>query len=85
MPRSWEFLIGSITRRIQRKNKRRKTGGYYLSHSELQEIVQEAWQESIDRAALEVFEGRHEAEELAAVVDRPEILQQALKMIAPEQ
>jgi len=51
----------------------------------LQEIVQEAWQESIDRAALEVFEGRHEAEELAAMVDRPEILQQALKMIAPEQ
>jgi hypothetical protein len=81
LPRSWEFLIGSATRRIQRKNKRRKTGGHYLSHSELQEIVQEAWQESIDRAAIEAFEGRYEAEELAAMVDRSDILNQALTLI----
>lgn len=81
LPRSWEFLIGSVARRIQRKNKRRKTGSYYLNHSELQEILEEAWQESIDRAALEAFEGRYETEELAAMVDRSEIINQALTLI----
>jgi len=83
--RSWEVAIRNAVRYIQRKNKRRKSGGYYLSVDELQEILDEAYISALDYAVLKAFEGRHEAEELAAMVDRPEILQQALKMIAPEQ
>jgi hypothetical protein len=83
--RSWEVAIRNAVRHIQRKNKRRKSGGYYLSVDELQEILDEAYISAFDYAVLKVFEGRHEAEELAAMVDRPEILQQALELIAPEQ
>ncbi|MBD2552573.1 DUF29 family protein [Limnothrix sp. FACHB-708] len=79
--RSWEVAIRNAVRHIQRKNKRRKSGGYYLSVDELQEILDEAYASAIDRAALEAFEGRYEAEELAAMVDRIAILKQALTMI----
>ncbi|MFG3816370.1 DUF29 family protein [Limnothrix redekei] len=79
--RSWEVAIRNTVRHIQRKNKRRKSGGYYLSIDELQEILDEAYASAIDRAALETFEGRYEAEELAAMVDRAAILKQALTMI----
>lgn len=83
--RSWEVAIRNAVRHIQRKNKRRKSGGYYLSVDELQEILDEAYISALDYAVLKALEGRYEAEELAAMVDRSEILQQALKMIAPEQ
>lgn len=83
--RSWEVAIRNAVRHIQRKNKRRKSGGYYLSVDELQKILDEAYISAFDYVVLKVFEGRHEAEELAAMVDRPEILQQALELIAPEQ
>lgn len=79
--RSWEVSIRNAVHQIQRKNKRRKSGGYYLSVDELQEILDEAYASAIDRAALEAFEGRYEAEELAAMVDRIAILKQALTMI----
>ncbi|OCQ90759.1 hypothetical protein AMR42_11980 [Limnothrix sp. PR1529] len=79
--RSWEVSIRNAVHQIQRKNKRRKSGGYYLSVDELQEILDEAYASAIDRAALEAFEGRYEAEELAAMVDRAAILKQALTMI----
>ena len=79
--RSWEVSIRNAVRHIQRKNKRRKSGGYYLSVDELQEILDEAYVSAVDRAALEAFEGRYEVEDLAAMVDRAAILQQALTMI----
>lgn len=82
--KSWETSIRNCIRGIDRKNKRRKAGGFYFPEEELLEILEEAFPEAIDHAALEAFEGRYEAEELAAMVDRPGILQQALEMIAPQ-
>lgn len=82
--RSWEVSIRTAVHQIQRKNKRRKAGGYYLAIDELQEILNEAYASAIDLAALEAFEGRYEAEELAEMVDRPALLAQALEAIAPE-
>ena len=69
--RSWEVAIRNTVRHIQRKNKRRKSGGYYLSVDELQEILDEAYISALDYAVLKALEGRHEAEELAAMVRSP--------------
>lgn len=67
---------------IARTNRRRKAGGTYLPADELHQVLEEAYQPALERAALEAFEGRYEADELAAMVDRHQIEQQALNHIA---
>ncbi len=81
--RSWEVSIRNSVREIQRENKRRKAGGYYLTRSELWETLEEAYLNAIDQASLEVEEGRYEANELEKLVNREEILQFALDLIFP--
>lgn len=57
--RSWEVSICNSVREIQRENKRRKAGGYYLAPEELIETLEEAYLNAIDEASLEVEEGRY--------------------------
>jgi ABC-type transporter Mla MlaB component len=79
--RSWDVSIENTVREINKINKRRKSGGVYLNPSELMDILQQGYQVALKRAALEAFEGRYEAQELAAMVDREDILSEALKLI----
>lgn len=81
--RSWEVSIRNSVREIQRKNKRRKAGGYYLTQEELMETLEEAYLNAIDEASLEVEEGRYEATELEQRVNKEEILTRALGLILP--
>ncbi|MCC5607639.1 hypothetical protein LC612_12795 [Nostoc sp. CHAB 5834] len=55
-------------REINKINKRRKSGGYYLNQAELIDILEQGFEVALKRAALEAFEGRYEAQELAAMV-----------------
>ncbi len=79
--RSWEVSIRNSVREIQRENKRRKAGGYYLNSEELLETLEEAYLNAIDQASLEVEEGRYDYHELEQKVNRVEILNQALNLI----
>ncbi|MHC5938583.1 DUF29 family protein [Nostoc sp.] len=81
--RSWEVSIRNSVREIQRENKRRQAGGYYLTPEELLEILAEAYLNAIDQATLEVEEGRYEAQELEKLVNREEIINRALTLILP--
>ncbi|MFN6466250.1 MAG: DUF29 family protein [Nostoc sp. DedVER02] len=81
--RSWEVSIRNSVREIQRENKRRKAGGYYLTTEELLEILAEAYLNAIDEATLEVEEGRYEAQELEKVINQEEIINRALILILP--
>ncbi|QMS91548.1 DUF29 family protein [Nostoc edaphicum CCNP1411] len=81
--RSWEVSIRNSVREIQRENKRRKAGGYYLTPEELLETLAEAYLNAIDEASLEVEEGRYEAQELDKLVNREEIINRALALILP--
>ena len=81
--RSWEVSIRNSVREIQRKNKRRKAGGYYLTTEELVETLEEAYLNAIDEASLEVEEGRYETEELENLVNKKEILNRALALLLP--
>jgi hypothetical protein len=81
--RSWEVSIRNSVREIQRENKRRKAGGYYLTPEELWETLEEAYLNAIDEASLEVEEGRYEPEELEKLVNQEEILNRALGLILP--
>jgi hypothetical protein len=82
--RSWELSIRLSCRRIQRLNKRRKAGGWFLTTEELWEALEEVYDDAVDRAAFEAFEGQYTTHELAAMLNRQELLEQALALIQPE-
>ncbi|MBW4607170.1 MAG: DUF29 domain-containing protein [Hassallia sp. WJT32-NPBG1] len=79
--RSWEISIENAVREINKINKRRKSGGFYLQRLELIDILQQGYQLALKKAALEAFEGRYETEELAVMVNQEEIIAKALKLI----
>lgn len=49
---------------IQKKNKLRKTKGYYLSQDDLYDVLESAIDCAINTASLEVESGRYEPKEL---------------------
>ncbi len=81
--RSWEVSIRNSVREIQRENKRRKAGGYYLTPEELLEILAEAYLNAIDEASLEVAEGRYEPEELEKLVNCEDMINRGMALILP--
>jgi len=83
--RSWDVSIRNSVREIQRENKRRKSGGYYLTQEELFETLEEAYLNAIDQASLEVEEGRYETEELEKLVNKEDILNRALALLLASQ
>mgnify|MGYP001243219114 CR=1 FL=1 len=83
--KSWEYSIRNAVREIDRSNKRRKAGGYYLSRMELTKAIEEVFQDALERAALEAFGGAYNAPDLADMIDEKEIKEQALHMILEAQ
>ncbi|GBF79387.1 DUF29 family protein [Aphanothece sacrum] len=79
--RSWDLSIANAVKEIQRTNKRRKTGGIYLTEEELRETLEDAYELALRAAAKEAFEGKYEAEEIAAMVNETEIINQAMELI----
>lgn len=83
--RSWEVSIHNAVDGVQRVNKRRKAGGYYLSKDELKESIDEIYPASLRQASLEAFAGRYSDAELAAKIDEHQIKAQALKIVLTAQ
>jgi hypothetical protein len=79
--RSWDLAIYNAVTAIQRVNKRRKAGGYYLMPDELRAIIAEAYIVALKNAAQEAFEGIYSDEQLGKLVNRVELEQQALELI----
>ncbi|HBE17051.1 MAG TPA: hypothetical protein DEG17_04850 [Cyanobacteria bacterium UBA11149] len=82
--RSWDLSIRNSSWEIQKKNKRRKAGGYYLTLEELRIALEEAYPRAIDKAAVEVEEGRYDSAILKKMVNREEILTQAMVLITSD-
>ena len=80
--RCWEFSIYNSAKEIKRINKRRKSGGYYADEDELQEILNDAFDTAIKKAAIEAFEGQYTEKELLLRIKPEEIKEQALLSIA---
>jgi len=77
--RSWDFSIAHAVLQIKRTNLRRKSGGSYASPEELQEILEEAFNLALKKAALEVFEGSLGEAELGGKVDKAAIITEAMR------
>ncbi|MGD1941987.1 MAG: DUF29 family protein [Leptolyngbyaceae cyanobacterium] len=79
--RSWDTSIFNAVKQIQRTNRRRKSGGFYLTVAELQETLEDAYDSALRQAALEAFEGRYEAAELSQKVEQQRVIDQAIALI----
>ena len=79
--RSCETSISNSVRQIQRINQRRKTGGNYLTIEELKETLDDAYSSALRQGALEAFEGIYKPEEIEAMVDKNQIINQAMELI----
>jgi len=79
--RSWDVSMRNALDEITTHNKRRKAGGWYLTHDELVETLYEAYELALDRAALEAFGGAYTATDIKAMHDPLALLQEAAQLI----
>jgi len=79
--RSWDASIENAIYEIQKTNRRRKSGGTYLSLAELKESVAESYRVALSGAAVEAFGGCYTVSQLEAMVDRTKIIDQAIALI----
>lgn len=79
--RSWEFSIYNASKEIKRVNKRRKSGGCYANEEELKEILTDAFDTALKKAALEALEGIYTDNELKEKIEEDKIKTKALILI----
>ncbi|MHC5722398.1 MAG: DUF29 family protein, partial [Nostoc sp.] len=61
--------------------KRRKSGGCYANEEELKEILTDAFDTALKKAALEAFEGIYTDNELKEKIEEDQIKSKALSLI----
>ena len=83
--RSWNVSIRNSVLEIQDENQRPKSASFYLNSEELHQVLENAYRLAINKASLEVEEGRYELEELERLINKEEILNRALGLILPPQ
>ena len=83
--KSWETSIFNSVKQIQRTNKRHKAKGTYFTEEELVETLEDAYESALNSAAFEAFEGIYDAEEIAKMVNRDDIMQMAIGLILDKQ
>ncbi|OQX21371.1 MAG: hypothetical protein BWK80_33640 [Desulfobacteraceae bacterium IS3] len=83
--RSWNASVYNALRQIEKINKKRKSGGYYLNADELNTSVEESYRASLKYASVEAFGGAFDETELARMVDEPQIKKEALELILKNQ
>jgi hypothetical protein len=77
----WDVSIRNAIDAIDRINKRRKAGGYYMNKKEIEEILPGAYNRALDNASLEAFGGIYDELTLRNMVDQELIIKQALNFI----
>ncbi|MBE9146481.1 DUF29 family protein [Planktothrix mougeotii] len=82
--RSWDVSIQNAIFEIKDENKRPRSQSYYLSPEELEEVLEVAYKQAINKASLEVLEGIYQAKELEKLANKEEILKQAMELIKDE-
>ena len=80
--KSWEVSIKNAIERINRTNKRRKSGGYYAQREDLREIIDDAAAPALRNESLEAFEGECSEQEILNMIDLDLIKNKALDLLA---
>lgn len=75
--RSWDASIYNSLKHIAKTNKHRNFGGYYIKDNEWEEELRDAFDEALQTAALEAFNGSYTPKELLTKFDQESVLQEA--------
>ncbi len=81
MTSSWQRSVRFAVHEIQKSNKRRESGGFYLEESQLEEHLAEQIPFALREAAIEAFGGAYTHKQIASMIDIETIKQQALHYI----
>jgi pentatricopeptide repeat protein len=79
--RSWNLSIKNAVRQIYRVNQRHKSRGCYVERQELQTLITKSFQPALEYATLEAFGGVYEVQQIAQMVDRASLEQEALHLL----
>ena len=82
--RYWDVSIRNSVLEIQEENERPRGAGFYLPLEELRIVIETAYRQAINKASLEVEEGRYEPKELSELVNRDEIIDRGMALILSE-
>ncbi len=81
LTKSWKFSINNSVKQINRTNKRRKSGEYYAKKEDLVDIINDAFDLALERAAIEAFGGAYNEREILNKIDVDEIKAKAMNLI----
>ncbi len=79
--RSWDTSIFNSIYQVNKVNKRRKSGGYYLTEHEIEDAIKESYTVALKHASLEVFEGMYDDRQLSGMIDSSSIMEEALDLV----
>ncbi len=79
--KSWDTSIRNSVRHINKLNARPKKRGSYFNEEQLKEIVVDSLEEAIDKAALEVEEGKYDYQEIKEMINDVELLSEAMRLL----
>ncbi len=79
---SWQRSVNYALFGIEKANKRRNAGGYYLTSDEISDAIDDVFVFSLQEAAGEAFGGAFSVSQLTEKIDEAAIKQSALAMIA---
>ena len=80
--RSWDNSIEYAVLQIQVLNRRQKSKGNYLDPVDLSDLLQDAFKLAVVKASRETLKGKLTSREIAALVDKNILAQQAMEAIA---
>jgi len=78
---SWNRSINFSLRGINRSNKRRSSGGFYLKPQDLEDAVEESFNHALVDASEEAFGGAYDKKVLREMIDVDSIKKEALLSI----
>jgi len=78
---SWAASITDSVRQIQKLNFKANCVSYYVASDEWEDLLQEAIEAAIDGASVEVRQGEYSPFQLAAIVDRIQVMQIAQTLL----
>jgi hypothetical protein len=78
--RSWDASIYNSLKHIAKTNKRKSSGAYYIKDNEWEVELRDAFDEALQTAALEAFNGSSTPKELLTKFDQELVLHEAKKM-----
>jgi hypothetical protein len=78
----WGLSIFNSVEEIQRIERELRLNGHNLTKPQLMEILESAYDVAIKNAVTEAWGGIYTADRLAGMVDRQEIIQEAIALIS---